>query len=242
MINKTIKALMTLIAISSLSSFAYAGSFGLGVTGSYTKIDASGSETEATVSGVSTSGEVTRSSVDNNAILGSIYAEYSFDDASWGAAGNGITFGASYTPGSADVSDKVFSRTDTAEGLGGNGDSSGSVTYKAQAEVENYQNFYIELPLWKSIYVKAGMSQIDVNTKESNTTNDSKAQGTYGNKTLDGTNLGIGLKGVTSSNIVWKLAYEEIDFDTLNLTSTTSNKIKADLDTEAVSLSIGYRF
>ena len=66
--------------------------------------------------------------------------------------------------------------------------------------------------------------------------------GTYGNKTLDGTNLGIGLKGVTSSNIVWKLAYEETDFDTLNLTSTTSNKIKADLDTEAVSLSIGYRF
>ena len=241
MINKTIKTLITLIAISSLSSFAYAGSFGLGVTGSYTKIDASGSETEATVSGVSTSGEVTRSSVDNNAFLGSIYAEYSFDDASWGAAGNGITFGASYTPGSADVSDKVQSRTDTIT-KDADVEAAGSSTYKAQAEVENYQNFYVELPLWKSIYVKAGMSQIDVNTKESNTTNDSKVQGTYGNKTLDGTNLGIGLKGVTSSNIVWKLAYEETDFDTLNLTSSTSNTIKADLDTEAVSLSIGYRF
>ena len=82
----------------------------------------------------------------------------------------------------------------------------------------------------------------DVNTLENNTTNDTKVQGTYGNTSLDGTNLGIGLKGVTSSNIVWKLAYEETDFDTLNLTSTTSNKIKADLDTEAVSLSIGYRF
>ena len=82
------------------------------------------------------------------------------------------------------------------------------------------------------------MSQIDVNTKESG----ASTTGTYGNASLDGTNLGIGLKGVTSSNIVWKLAYEETDFDTLNLTSTTSNKIKADLDTEAVSLSIGYRF
>jgi len=234
--KKLRNVLISLVATISLTSVAYAGSFGLGVTGSYTKINGSGTESDAANTGTESS--VRTKSVDNNAALGSIYAEYSFDDASWGAAGNGITFGASYTPGSADVSDKVFSRTDTAEGSGGNGDSSGSVTYKAQAEVENYQNFYVEVPLWKSIYVKAGMSQIDVNTKESG----ASTTGTYGNASLDGTNLGIGLKGVTSSNIVWKLAYEETDFDTLNLTSTTSNKIKADLDTEAVSLSIGYRF
>ena len=194
--NKLKNILIGLVATISLTSVAYAGSFGLGVTGSYTNINGSGTET---TEGTETGDSSTRTkSVDNNATLPSIYAEYSFDDASWGSAGNGITIGASYTPGSADVSDKVFSRTDTAEGQGGNGDSSGSVTYKAQ--------------------------------------------GTYGNKTLDGTNLGVGLKGVTSSNIVWKLAYEETDFDTLNLTSTTTNKIKADLDTEAVSLSIGYRF
>jgi hypothetical protein len=228
--------LIGLIATISLTSVAYAGSFGLGLTGSNTKINGSGTESDAANTGTESS--VRTKSVDNDAILGSVYAEYSFDDASWGAAGNGITFGASYTPGSADVSDKVLSRTDTAVGKGGAGDSSGSVTYKAQAEVENYQNFYVEVPLWKSIYVKAGMSQIDVNTKESG----SSTTGTYGNTSLDGTNLGIGLKGVTSSNIVWKLAYEETDFDTLNLTSSTSNTIKADLDTEAVSLSIGYRF
>ena len=237
--NKLKNILIGLVATISLTSVAYAGSFGLGVTGSYTKINGSGTET---TEGTETGDSSTRTkSVDNNATLVSIYAEYSFDDASWGAAGNGITFGASYTPGTADVSDKIQTRTDTIT-KDAVLEASGSATYKAQAEVENYQNFYIEVPLWKSIYVKAGMSQIDVNTKESNTTNDSKVQGTYGNKTLDGTNLGIGLKGVTSSNIVWKLAYEETDFDTLNLTSTTSNTIKADLDTEAVSLSIGYRF
>ena len=234
--KKLKNTLIGFVAAISLTSVAYAGSFGLGVTGSYTNINGSGTESDAANTGTESS--VRTKSVDNNAILGSVYAEYSFDDASWGAAGNGITFGASYTPGSADVSDKVFSRTDTADGLGGNGDSDGSVTYKAQAEVENYQNFYVEVPLWKSIYVKAGMSQIDVNTKESG----ASTTGTYGNASLDGTNLGIGLKGVTSSNIVWKLAYEETDFDTLNLTSSTSNTIKADLDTEAVSLSIGYRF
>ena len=83
------------------------------------------------------------------------------------------------------------------------------------------------------------MSSIDVTTKE--TTNGTNG-GTYSNASLDGTNLGIGLKGVTASNIIWKLAYEETDFDTLNLTSTTSNKISANLDTSAISLSLGYRF
>ena len=164
--------LFGLIATISLTSFAYAGSFGLGVTGSYTKINASGTET--TPAGTETDSSVKTKSVDDNAILGSIYAEYSLDDASWGAAGNGITLGVSYTPGTADVSDKVHSRTDSIN-KDADVTSAGSSTYKADAEVEKYQNIYIEVPLWKSFYVKAGMSQIDVITKESNTTNDTIA-------------------------------------------------------------------
>ena len=238
--NKFRNILIGLVATISLTSVAYAGSFGLGVTGSYTKIDASGSETEATVTGVSTSGENTKSSVDNDAFLGSVFIEYSLDDASWGSVGNGITIGVKHTPGSADVSDKLKSRTDTElSRTSVASTTSTSRTQTAQAEIDNYNNFYIEVPLYKSLYVKAGMSSIDVTTKE--TTNGSNG-GTYGNTSLDGTNLGIGVKGVTASNIIWKLAYEETNFDTLNLTSTTSNTIKADLDTKEVALSIGYRF
>jgi len=232
--NKLKNILIGLVVTISLTSVAYAGSFGLGVTGSYTKIDASGSETSKAAGSETESNQST--SVDNNAFLGKIYAEYSLDDASWGSAGNGITFGASYTPGKADVSDKVKSRTDVADADAGTTDNR---TSTAQAEVENYMNYYIEVPLYKAIYVKAGMSQIDVNTLETSTL---AAAGKYGNKTLDGTNLGIGFKGVTGSNIVWKLAYEATNFDTLNLTSTTGDKIKADLDTSEVNLSIGYRF
>ena len=163
-----------------------------------------------------------------------------FYNASWGAAGNGITFGASYTPGSADVSDKVLTGTDAETSITGTLNTVNNTrTRTAQAEVDKYYNYYIEVPVFKSIYVKAGMSSIDVSTLDTDTGSNA---GTYGNATLDGTNLGVGFKGVTSNNIVWKLAYEETDFDTLNLTSTTSNTIKADLDTEVVSLSIGYRF
>ena len=233
--NKLKNILIGLVATISLTSVAYAGSFGLGVTGSYTKIDASGSETSKAAGTETESNQSI--SVDNDAFIGKLYVEYSFDDASWGSAGNGITFGASYTPGTADVSDKVKSRTDVT--TDGNELVSDSRTSTAQAEIENLMNYYIELPLYKSIYVKAGMSQIDVNTLETSTL---AGAGKYSNKTLDGTNLGIGFKGVTGSNIVWKLAYEETNFDTLNLTSTTGDKIKADLDTSEVNLSIGYRF
>ena len=227
--------LIGLVATISLTSVAYAGSFGLGVTGSYTTIDASGTETTPAVTGAAA--ESNSISVDNDVFIGSIYAEYSFNDASWAGAGNGITFGAEYTPGKADVSDKVNSRTDATTDNAETVQDDGTRT--AAAEVEKYLNYYIEIPVYGSIYVKAGMSQIDVNTKETTTITTS---GTYGNKTLDGTNLGIGFKGVTGSNIVWKLAYEETDFDTLNLTSSTSNTISADLDTKEVALSIGYRF
>ena len=233
--NKLKNILIGLVATISLTSVAYAGSFGLGVTGSYTTIDASGSETSKAAGSETESNQST--SVDNDALIGKIYVEYSLDDASWGSVGNGITFGASYTPGTADVSDKVKSRTDVT--TDGNELVSDSRTSTAQAEIENLMNYYIELPLYKSVYVKAGMSQIDVNTLETSTL---AGAGKYSNKTLDGTNLGIGFKGVTGSNIVWKLAYEQTNFDTLNLTSTTGDKINADLDTSEVNLSIGYRF
>ena len=231
--NRFKNILIGLVATISLTSVAYAGSFGLGVTGSYTMIDASGTESDADNTG--TENSVRTKSVDNNVFTGSIYVEYSFNDASWAGAGNGITFGAEYTPGSADVSDKVLSRTDVASPVA-DGDNG---TYNAQAELDKYLNYYIELPVWNSLYVKAGMAQVDVTTLENAT---STTIGTYGNKTLDGTNLGIGFKGVTSNNIVWKLAYEQTNFDTLNLTSTTSNTISADLDTKEVALSLGYRF
>ena len=87
------------------------------------------------------------------------------------------------------------------------------------------------------MYVKLGHTTVDLNTLENSIT----SSGTYGNTDVDGMNYGIGVKG-ESGNMIWKIAYEETDFDTINLTSTTSNKIKADLDTEELNFSVGYKF
>ena len=223
--KKIITILATLMLTTMSINFAKAEGFAVGVTGAYNMIEASGTETEGTDADTSTRTK----SVDNNVFTGSVFGEYSLANVSY--ADSGITFGVRYTPGSADVSDKVHSRTDSNS----EGDSG---TYKAQAQVEKYINYYLDLPLYKSFYVKAGWSQIDVITQESAT---STTIGTYGNATLDGVNYGIGVKG-ENGNIIWKLAYEATNFDTLNLTSTTSNKIKADLDTSEVNLSVGYKF
>jgi hypothetical protein len=232
--KKIITILATLMLTTMSINFAKAEGFAVGVTGAYTMIEADGQETEATVSGVTS--ETTKKSVDNNAFIGSVFGEYSFANVSY--ANSGVTFGVRYTPGSADVSDKVHSRTDSAVAAAAGGAENDTGTYKAQAQVENYINYYLDIPLFSSFYVKAGWAQIDVKTQESAT---STTIGSYGDATLDGINYGLGVKG-ESGNVIWKLAYEVTNFDTLNLTSSTSNKIKADLDTSEVNLSVGYKF
>jgi hypothetical protein len=232
------KTILTILASFLLSSTAYAGSFGVGVTGSYMNVEASGTETEGTAADTSTR----KATVDNDVFIGSIYAEYSFDDASYAGEGNGLTIGYQITPGSADVSDKVKTRVDTITKDAAK-PGAGETTFKANAEIDNYTNIYAEIPVWGSLYARAGMSSIDVITKDTSTTNDTKASGTYGNTSLDGVNLGVGIKGLTSGGLHWKLAYEQTDFDTLKLTSTTTtNSISADLDTQAIAVSLGYRF
>ena len=229
------KFIITVLASVLLSTTAFAGSLQVGTKISQAFIEADG--TEKTTAGTVTGGAVNTNStsVDNDVVLGSLYAEYSLGSDMWGQEGNEITFGANYTFGEADVSDKLSSRSETAEDAAGSG-STGSVTYTANAEVHDYVNYYVEMPLQGSLYVKLGMSQVDVITKE-----DADHHGSYGDTTLDGMNYGVGMKGLYGP-LQLKLAYEVTDWDGLSLTSTTSNKITADLDYSELALSVGYRF
>ena len=233
------KKIFLTIALALFSfSTLNAGGFSVGVKGSYIEIEASG--TEADKDGTADTSTRTKS-VENDAFIAAIYAEYSMDDASWGAEGNGITIGLEHIPGSADVSDK-FSRTDTELSITGDVDTaSNTVIRTASAEVDNFNNLYLELPLYNSIFLRTGYTEMDVTTLE---TGDGGNSSTYGNTTVDGLNLGIGFKGI-SGNMTWKLAYEQTDFDTLSLNSSQSdkgNKITADLDTREINFSVGYRF
>lgn len=221
------KLYITILATLFMSAYAYAGSYNLGVSGSFVDINASGSETTTAGDVAGGAANTNSTSVDNQTIIASIFAEYEMD--------SGMVFGFEHVPGSADVSKNVKSRSEAAQGISGT-DATGSVTRKAQAEVENLNTLYVEYPVG-GYYLRVGVSQIDVNTTENAIT----SSGTYGNATLDGLNLGVGLKGSLGSYFT-KFSVEYTDFEDLSLTSTTSNKISADLDTTEIKFAIGKSF
>ena len=232
------KFITSLFALVCLALFSYsnatAGGIGVGVTVSALNVEASGSETD---NGDTSDASDQTASVSNDVNIGSIYAEY--------AADNNFALGWEFTPGSADVSDKVQTRTDTETSVTGtNTTTSNSRKFSAQAEVDAYNTIYAEVPVGSFFYVRAGVSQVDVNTTEIASGNG----GSYGNTTLDGMNYGFGVKGIRGERLRWKLAYEVTDFDQLSVTSTgnstgsNTNTIKADLDVTALKLSLGLQF
>ncbi len=221
------KQILTIIASFLLFTSASAIEYGIGVSGSMAMVNADGKETESSNTGAEAS--IQTAAVDAMTPIGSIFAEVMFD--------NGLTVGAEIVPMSADVSDATHSRADTSVAASGEG-VTGTNTRTADAEVENFTTLYVEYALGGNpVYVKAGLSQIDINTLENNLTNGGK----YANDTVDGYTYGLGVKG-EFSGFYTKLAYERTDFDTYVSASGTGNTITADLDVEQIKLSIGKAF
>ena len=218
------KILITILATFALAGVSHAGSFGLGVSGSVVEVDGTGTET--TTAGTVTGGAANTNSHSEKAtsVIGSIFAEYEFD--------NGFTVGYEHVPGSADVSAK-HSRRDDAEDAAGSG-TSGDTTRTAQAEVDNFNTLYLEAPIGP-LYVRLGMASVDVNTNESG------SHGTYKNVSIDGVQYGFGVKG-TLGSFMTKTSFEHTDFDDFSLTSTTSNKIAADLDVTNIKFALIKQF
>ena len=231
MINKTIKALMTLIAISSLSSFAYAGSFGIGVSGNIASVSADGTETAGDTAGTETDRSVTSATAGNSFAFGSVFAEYSFGDS------ERFTLGVDYIPGSAEINSKTLSRTD--------GDDGGLIaedtgTLKANAEITDHYTIYGELMIAGGVYAKYGFSQVDIDVKQNN----AAGYGTYPDKTLDAHTYGLGYKGSFGTNGYYKVEGFYSDYDAYSATSSSANAhtVKANLDVTGAKLALGYKF
>ena len=237
---------MKRIAISLITLFwvsvfavgsASAAGLGFGVTGNWVDVDASGSETVN--AGDGGTAQTSSASVSEQSVLPSYYLEVTLGEAdNWALGYEAI-------PGAADVSDKTHTRTDSETSVTSTpAETSNSRAFKADAEVEDFKVIYAEVPIGSVFYVRAGISEITVNTKETASGNG----GSYGNATLDGMQYGIGIKGVKGDKLRWKLGYEVNDFDSLSLTSSgnsvtaETNKLTADLDTKALKFGLGIQF
>ena len=227
---KKLRILLSFFLGAFLFTSVQAGSIGLGISGNVGTISAEGTETEASTSG--TENSVRSATAGNNFAFGTAFLEYNFGDS------ERFTIGVDYVPGTADVNNKNLSRTDvTADGNEANQQDG---TRTANAEISDHITYYAELVLIEGFYVKAGIAQVDIKTKDSYTTG---TYGTYPDKTLDATIFGLGVKGdLGDGNLFYKLEGTYHDYDTFSATSTTSNTVSASLDGYNGKLAIGIKF
>jgi len=228
--------LVALIAICALSTSVFAGSFGIGIAGHTASVTAEGTETTGgTESGVENS--VKSATAGNDFMMGSVFAEYNFGES------ERFTLGVESIPGSADINSKNLSRTDTASN--DSNDTAGTRT--ANATLSDHITYYAEFVITNGIYAKYGLTEVDLETKETNTLGTSTS---YKNVTVDAETIGLGQKGTFGTRGFYKVEAYMTDYDDVNIQGTggsttgtsTSSSIKANLDVVGAALKVGIKF
>ena len=200
---------MSLIYIAPASA-----DWGYGVTLHIGQYETDGSETEKTVSGVTS--EV-NSHTEKEIFYGaSVYLEREF--------GNGYVLGLDWVP--VDIELGSGERTDADDGNASDDDG----TRKASADIENLFTIYTHIPVGP-MYVLLGYHDADITTTETLPTS------TYGDASVNGIQYGLGVK---SDNIRLEVAYS--DFDSIELTSTDSSTQKINADADALAFRFSYGF
>ena len=234
-LKKTITSAVVAIGFflsTFVTSSAMAGSYAIGIIAATGKVDTSGSETEGTGDK-----EKTSTTMQEEILYGSIFAEYTFGEM------YGLTLGVSYTPMDRSLGAKSRTDANTAtkpDTLDDDG------TYTAKADISNHATIYIEPTFMPTdnfgLYLKGGVSRVIVNSLESIALGEDSSA--YGNETVFGGMYGLGAKIVHDSGLLFKLEYTKTVYDTVTMTSTSGNLnvISADPEIEAFRLAIGYQF
>ena len=151
-----------------------------------------------------------------------------------------ISVGLDYIPLSADVSKSTKKRTDVESSVSGTTTTtSTSRTNEAQAELNNHVTLYSNYMLSDTMFLKAGVAFVELDTNESLGTGSK-----YGSDDIYGAVVGIGAK---NDNIRVELLYT--DYEDISIRSSVArtdvspnNLIEADIDATLLSASLGYKF
>ena len=192
----------------------------IGIAAGFTNVEADGTET------LKDSSKKASKTVDDNTIIPSIFFEL--------AADNGFGLGIEHVPGTADIG--TGSRADDDEETTGDN--------KASAEIDGLTSLYAIKTFDSGLFLKAGITKTDVVTTETLSTGS-----TYGNESVNGKLIGIGIHKVRDTGVFLRASAEYTNYDSIKLTSGTAdavtgtkNTIDADVDTMAFKISIGKTF
>lgn len=193
----------------------------LGVSGNLSVFHATGVETEVSE----------KNTEDATGVAGysSIFIEKTLGDR--------FTIGYDYVPDALDSETAETVRNDLKAKADG---ASSAVTNTIKVAFEDLSTLYVALNITENFYVKAGMTSVDVITKESLATGSA-----YGNTSLDGTVYGVGYNNSFDNGMFFRVEGSIMEFDSAKLTSTTNsdNTIELkDLEGASGKISIGKSF
>ncbi len=216
------KLLTAVLSVVFLTTFSAKAEFGIGVSGAFHNMDASGTETTRQ------SAEKNKGSHEEDVMIPEIFVEAMIGD-------NGA-LGISFIP-KRELGTK--SRTDSNSHGQDNG------TYKADAKLSNVVQLYADVPMTSvgafPIYAKLGIQHVTVQTLESLNSGSS-----YPNKDLMGYTVGLGTKGDLPfvNNMYYKIEASYTDYGTYKADSDSdpANNVEADLESYAGKISIGMKF
>ena len=205
---KTLLGALTITAFTVTSAYS-----GMGVSLMMGQVETDGTETERTVSGVTS--ETTNASKSENYIGGSVFAETEYA---------GLTLGLDVVPFKIKLGDGK--RTDTTSDANESTQEDGTVS--AEASLDYLTTIYAHYPIgdW---YAGLGYHITKVTSDEKLHTS------SYGNQDINGLQYAI---GKNSGSLRYELSYS--DFDDISLTSSNGDKITADADNLMFKLSYVY--
>lgn len=196
---------------------ASAGPIGAGITLTVGQYETDGTETEKTVTGVTS--ETNSKTVESTFAGASVYAELRTE--------GGWAIGVDYVPTDIDLGDGT--RQDN-EGIDPAENDSGARS--ASAEASDLTTIYAHIPVGPA-YVLLGYHDVDIKTTETLPTS------TYGDVSINGYQYGIGVKS-ENSRVRAEVAYSDFDSISLSSSADSTQKITADMDALSLRLSLGF--
>ena len=226
--NKLQKIVAVLISTVLMALPATALEFRVGISAGLAGIEATGTET------LKDSAKKTSHSEHAVAVIPSFFTELATD--------GGLGIGFDMVQGTADFDAKSKNNDNVALSAAVVGNDTG--TNKSAAEVDGLDTIYLIKKFSSGLLIKFGRTTADVNTIE--TLNSGT---TYGNKSVDGTTIGLGWETSNDSGLFVRTTVESTNFDSVKLTGTQAgadtasfNVIDADIDMTMAKISIGTAF
>ena len=147
---------------------------------------------------------------------------------------HGFRLGFEWIPANAEFVNRSATQTNITDA----DSTTESKTQIVKGEFQNHMTLYVEKDIYKALYIKGGVSQVDIKSLENVGTGSQ-----YPDDTINGFSYGIGLRKQYDNGLLLKAEYSASNYKTIKLNSSnTSNKVEGDLDSVSGRISVGYNF